>query len=190
MPKPDTTPKLLLSLAVILLLIAGLPVLGLANSGLPDHPHEDPRHEDPRAEILEHGAELYAFHCSTCHGASGLGLEEARLHFPANHAQCERCHVPRNPPQMTQAQMDANQTAFSLGDPPAVNNASALARFGSAGTLYRYLQATMPRWSPGRLTDDGYLAVTAYLLDNAGLLAADVGLDLAAFDALPLVEGD
>lgn len=179
MPRQDTTPRLLVSLLVLgilaaLLLIACAPTIagGARTRG--------------QAELLAQGAELYAFHCSTCHGATGLGLEEARLHFPPDHAYCERCHNPLNPTRMTIQQMQANQTAFAIGDPPPLTDAERMARFGTAGNLYRYLQAAMPRWNPGSLTDEGYLAVTAHLLHGVGLLPGGAGIDLATLDAIPL----
>jgi cytochrome c len=122
---------------------------------------------------LARGAEVYAFSCTTCHGATGQGFEEARAAFPADHYDCSRCHGPLNPPQMTPRQIAESQTVFSLGHAPAVADAAALARFGTAAGLFAYVRATMPRWYPGYLDDQGYLDVTAFVLDLAGLLPAD-----------------
>jgi hypothetical protein len=128
---------------------------------------------DADAGALTRGAEIYAFSCSTCHGATGLGFAEARATFPSDHAACERCHAPRNPPQMSSLEMERNQMAFSLGRPPPLAEHERLARFETAGGLFRYLRATMPRWDPGSLSDDAYRDVTLHVLDLAGLL--DVG---------------
>lgn len=119
---------------------------------------------------LQRGQAVYAFSCTTCHGATGAGFEEARSVFPVDHYHCVRCHAPANPPVMTQQQIDQTQSVFSLGDPPPVNDPHALARFGSAAGLLGYVRATMPRWDPGRLDDDAFLDVTVFVLHLAGLL--------------------
>ncbi len=137
---------------------------------------------------LARGAEVYAFSCTTCHGATGQGLEEARAAFPADHYDCSRCHGPLNPPQMTPRQIADTQTVFSLGHPPSLTDATALARFGTAAGLFAYVRATMPRWYPGYLDDVGYLDVTAFVLDLAGLLPHDgAALTLDSIDTLDLM---
>ncbi len=123
------------------------------------------------AAQVERGEAVYAFHCTTCHGATGRGFEEARSVFPADHYHCIRCHAPSNPPVMTQRQIDQTQSVFSLGDPPPVNDPHSLARFGTAAGLHGYVRATMPRWNPGWLDDDDdYLDVTVFVLHLAGML--------------------
>ena len=130
--------------------------------------------DDARAAQLERGHAVYAFHCTTCHGATGQGFEEARSVFPDDHYHCIRCHAPANPPVMTQAEIDRTQSVFSLGNAPGLADAEALARFGSAAGLHGYVRATMPRWNPGSLDDDEFLDVTAFVLHLAGLLPDDV----------------
>ena len=133
---------------------------------------------------LARGAEIYAFSCTTCHGATGAGFEEARAAFPADHYDCIRCHGPLNPPQMTPQQIQQSQTAFSLGVAPPL--AEALARFGTAEALYGYVRATMPRWDPGRLADDAYLDVTAFVLHLAGIQLPDGPLRFETLPTVPL----
>ncbi|MBA2666286.1 MAG: cytochrome c [Trueperaceae bacterium] len=135
--------------------------------------------------LVETGADLYAFNCATCHGATGAGLEEARATFPADHAYCTRCHVARNPPRMSSLDMEQRQTAFSLGDPPRLDDPRALARFGTLGGLFRYVRATMPRWDPGRLSDEAYLAISVHVLERAGLGEALRGVE----ELLATIEG-
>ncbi len=122
---------------------------------------------------LERGQAVYAFSCTTCHGATGQGFEEARAAFPEDHYDCIRCHGPLNPPVMSPAMIVQTQTVFSLGNAPALDDAEVLSKYGSAAGLYTYVRATMPRWDPGRLDDDAYLDVTAFVLHLAGLLADD-----------------
>lgn len=126
------------------------------------------------AAQLERGHAVYAFHCTTCHGATGQGFEEARSAFPDDHYHCVRCHAPANPPVMTQAEIDRTQSVFSLGNAPGLTDADALAKFGSAAGLHAYVRATMPRWNPGWIDDDEFLDVTAFVLHLAGLLPDDV----------------
>jgi mono/diheme cytochrome c family protein len=132
---------------------------------------------DARSAQLARGADVYAFSCTTCHGASGRGFAEARAAFPADHYQCQRCHMPLNPPVMTPLQIEQTQSVFSLGEAPPLADAQALVRFGTAEALFAYVRATMPRWDPGRLDDAAYLDVTAFVLDLAGLLPADTTLE-------------
>jgi mono/diheme cytochrome c family protein len=125
--------------------------------------------DEAAAHFSERGAELYAFNCSTCHGATGAGFDEARAAFPDDHRDCSRCHGPRNPAVMTPHEISISQSVFSLGEAPPLDDAEALARYGTAGALYRSIRATMPRWYPGRLSDEEYRAITAHVLRTSGL---------------------
>jgi len=138
------------------------------------------------AAQLDRGAEIYAFSCTTCHGATGAGFAEARAAFPADHYDCIRCHGPRNPPQMTPEQIELSRTVFSLGVAPPLADADALARFGNAAALFAYVRATMPRWDPGRLDDDAYLDVTAFVLHLAGIRPSDAPLRFETLSTVPL----
>ncbi len=142
--------------------------------------------DDGLAAQLERGREVYAFSCTTCHGATGAGFAEARAAFPADHYDCIRCHGPRNPPQMTPQQIELSQSVFSLGVAPPLADADALARFGTAAALYAYVRATMPRWDPGRLADDAYLDVTAFVLHLAGIHPSDAPLRFETLATVPL----
>lgn len=113
------------------------------------------------------GADRYHLVCAACHGNSGLGPEEGRAAFPPSHQRCERCHRPSNPPRLPTAAITP-RNAFSLGQPPALRGPGALAAFPSGASLYAYVRAAMPRYHPGLLTDDEYLAVTAFLLSLDG----------------------
>lgn len=126
---------------------------------------------------VQQGAELYDFNCSVCHGDTALGFEEAKLAFPEDHRRCERCHRPKNPPQMNLNQMEHN-FAFSVGTPPALTGEASLLNFPHGLALYHYLRATMPRPFPGALTDEEYLAITAFLLHANGVYLGDTDLTL------------
>ena len=109
------------------------------------------------AALIEQGRELYT-HCMTYHGTTGLGLDEARLHFPESHRNCERCHRPHHSPTNT----DPAQI-FAVGPAGSLRDLAASGRFQTPEQLFIYNRATMPRWEPGRLTDEEYWAITAYI---------------------------
>jgi mono/diheme cytochrome c family protein len=115
------------------------------------------------------GAAVFAANCAVCHGATGLGLAEAKEAFPADHRQCHRCHKAGNPPIMSLIQIEARQhDLFSLGEPPALRGENTLAATADPAALRDYLQTTMPRYQPGTLTDAEYVAVTDFLLQLNG----------------------
>lgn len=132
------------------------------------------------------GAAVYAFSCAVCHGATGQGFAEAIAAFPATHRDCAACHQPTNAPQMPGSQVGLATMAFSLGDPPALAEPGRLVRFGTAGALFHYLRATMPRWAPGSLADDAYLDLTAHLLRMTGVLGAAETLEGDGLDGKEL----
>jgi mono/diheme cytochrome c family protein len=115
------------------------------------------------------GARVYAESCSVCHGATGMGLEEARQAFPEDHRRCERCHRPGNPPVMSLAEIEARQhDLFAIGEPPRLVGRDALAATVAPAALRAYLRAAMPRYRPGALSDIEYDALAAFLLDING----------------------
>ncbi len=111
------------------------------------------------------GAEIYNDNCAVCHGDTGLGLEEARLSFPADHRACERCHRPGNPRFMSfETMMERQHDLFDVGVPPSLRGSGALATFaGNQEALFAYVRATMPRYQPGRLRDEAYRDVVTFL---------------------------
>jgi mono/diheme cytochrome c family protein len=115
--------------------------------------------------ILSKGAAVFSVACSVCHGATGMGLDEARKDFPPDHRRCYRCHRPSNPPTMALAQIEARQhDLFSIGEPPPLRGSGAFAAAASPAALRAYLAAAMPRSRPGSLSPEEYDALTAYLL--------------------------
>lgn len=116
-------------------------------------------------EVVRTGAETYAANCAVCHGDTGLGYEEAKLSFPADHRSCTRCHRPGNVREMSFARMMERQhDLFDVGDPPALRGPGTMPAFaGNDAALFAYLRATMPRYQPGRLNDAEYEALVAFL---------------------------
>ncbi len=123
-------------------------------------------------EQVARGEELYKTKCAVCHGATALGFDEARAAFPEEDRHCERCHKPNNTREWNQKTIIHNNM-FSLGTPPALRGESTLHALKDAGALFHYMRATMPRYAPGRLTDEQYLDITAFLLALRGASLQD-----------------
>ena len=78
---------------------------------------------------------------------------------------------------MSLEQMEYN-FAFSVGTPPALAGDAHLVSFPNGLALYHYIRATMPRPFPGALTDEEYLAITAFLLEVNGTSLGSAVLEL------------
>jgi hypothetical protein len=117
------------------------------------------------------GAETYDLNCTVCHGDTGLGYEEARLAFPADHRTCTRCHRPGNAREMSfETMMERQHDLFDVGRAPALRGPGALRAFPTDAALLAYTRATMPRYQPGRLDDGDYTDLVAFMR----WIAADV----------------
>ena len=116
-------------------------------------------------DVVRAGAKAYAANCAVCHGDTGLGYEEAKLSFPEDHRSCTRCHRPGNVREMTFAKMMERQhDLFDVGHPPPLRGEGTMLAFaGNDAALFGYLRATMPRYQPGRLSDEEYHALVAFL---------------------------
>lgn len=79
-------------------------------------------------------------------------------------AECSRCHVP--------VDMNARVRATWTGR--------------TGGDLFNFIRTTMPAETPGSLTNDDYLHLTAYLLQNGGVPVAGGTLTADALTALPI----
>lgn len=111
------------------------------------------------------GAEVYYQNCMSCHGDRGQGLtDEWRSAWSEGDQNCwqAKCHGASHPP-----------SGFELVRyvPPVIGE-GLLARFQNADRLHGYISARMPWENPGRLTEDEYWQVTAFLIRANGL---DVG---------------
>ncbi len=102
------------------------------------------------------GAQLYWLNCQPCHGDQGQGLtDEWRAQYPPEDQNCwaRGCHG--NVPY---------ENGFKLPETvPAVIGQGSLEKFVSLGQLYTFVRAAMPFEAPGNLSDEEYLAITAYL---------------------------
>jgi hypothetical protein len=115
--------------------------------------------------------------CMACHGDGGQGLtDEWRDAWGEdNNCWASKCHAANHPPQ-----------GFLLPKTvPAILGQGTMARFEDARALHEYIADTMPWWSPGSLTPQQSLGVTAYLLRERDALPPGIGLseaNLSAFD--------
>lgn len=126
----------------------------------------------------DEGAQLYWLHCQPCHGDQGQGLtDEWRAQYPPEDQNCwnSGCHGDR-----------PYESGFTLPTAvPPVAGDDSLRQFGTAGQLYIYIQSVMPYQDPGNLTEEEYLAVTAFLLRQHGVVLERT-LDSATAAEIPL----
>lgn len=127
--------------------------------------------------MADDGAQLYWLHCQPCHGDRGQGLTDApddewRAQYPPDHQYCweSGCHGER-----------PYENGFSIPHTiPALIGEGSLANYGSMAQVYAFMRAVMPRQAPASLTDEEYLAITAFLArahglsDGAALTEADL----------------
>jgi cytochrome c5 len=110
----------------------------------------------------DQGAQVYYLVCMACHGDRGQGLtDEWRGALGPGDMNCwqAHCHASNHPVE-----------GFKLPKyiPPVISP-TALSGFGNALILHDYIEASMPWQAPGRLTDEEYWQLTAYLIRENGI---------------------
>lgn len=123
---------------------------------------------------IDLGSYSYFYNCMPCHGDQGQGLtEEFRNLWVEDHRNCwaSHCHAGR-----------PGDEGFPI--PKYVPGVKKLAHFPDEQSLFNYLKTTHPPQRPGRLTDDDYWSLTAFLLHQAGRLAPEqrIGPGVYSFD--------
>lgn len=110
----------------------------------------------PSPTQADDGAQLFWLHCQPCHGDQGQGLtDEWRAQYPTEDQYCwnSGCHG-----------KNYGLDGFALPTAvPAVIGKGSLARFETLAQLHQYIRVLMPYEYPGKLTEEEYLAITAYL---------------------------
>jgi cytochrome c len=105
---------------------------------------------------VSHGREVFEQQCAACHGAKGEGGVGDRL----------------------------------AGGQGSLATASPVRTVGSywpyAPTLFDYIRRAMPQTAPQSLSNDDVYAVSAYVLNLNGLLAADAQLDARTLAAIKM----
>ncbi|MBP6016670.1 MAG: c-type cytochrome [Candidatus Promineofilum sp.] len=118
----------------------------------------------------DEGAQLYWLHCQPCHGDRGQGLtDEWREQYPPEEEYCweSGCHgnQPYNEAFALPTQVPA---VIEAGAPPG-EGLRVLQKFETMDAVYRYVSVAMPYFFPGDLTQEEYLAITAFLVRENGL---------------------
>jgi mono/diheme cytochrome c family protein len=105
---------------------------------------------------VSHGREVFEQQCAACHGAKGEGGVGDRL----------------------------------VGGQGTIASKKPIKTIGSywpyAPTLFDYIRRAMPQNAPQSLDNDDVYAVSAYILNLNGLLAADATLDAGALSAIKM----
>ncbi len=110
----------------------------------------------------DEGDYLFWLHCQPCHGDQGQGLtDEWRMQYPETEQYCWNSGCHGNNPY---------EGGFTIPTVvPAVVGDGSLARFQTLGQLYDYIRVAMPLSFPGTLTEEEYLAITAFLAQRHGM---------------------
>lgn len=114
----------------------------------------------PGSGSVSHGHEVFDQQCAACHGAKGEGGVGDRL----------------------------------VGGQGTLATAKPVRTVGSywpyAPTLFDYIRRAMPQNAPQSLSNDDVYAVSAYILNLNGLLAADATLDARTLSAIKMPNRD
>jgi S-disulfanyl-L-cysteine oxidoreductase SoxD len=110
----------------------------------------------PGSGSVGHGRDVYAQQCASCHGEKGEGGLGDRL----------------------------------AGGQGTIGTAKPIRTVGSfwpyATTLFDYIRRAMPQNAPQSLSDDDVYAVSAYILNLNGLVAANATLDARSLAAVKM----
>ena len=126
------------------------------------------------------GKNLFYLYCMACHGDQGQGLtdEFRNRQYPAEDTNCWKsgCHGPR-----------PYENGFTLPKTvPALIGAGTLQPFNTAQDIYNFMRKAMPFNQPGSLSDEQYLQLLAYLLEQNRLAPEGVQLEPASLSNIPL----
>ncbi len=107
----------------------------------------------------------------SCHGDRGQGLtDEFRLRvYPPEDTNCWKSGCHGNTPYE-----DGFQLPHTV---PALIGANTLTRFATARNMFDFMRTAMPFNQPGSLSQEQYLQVLAYLLEQNHIVAEGVQLD-------------
>ena len=133
--------------------------------------------ENPTQEEL--GRHVYYYNCMPCHGDHGQGLtEDWQQVWEEDHRDCwgRGCHGGA-----------PNDEGFPLPTviPAIILDDDALRRYTTRQDLFSYLQSTHPPQEPGRLDDQDYQALVAYLWVENNKPLVQATLELAPTQFVP-----
>jgi cytochrome c len=110
----------------------------------------------------EQGASVFLMNCATCHGNNGEG----------------------RPPLYPQI-IGGPRGAFNFASDPKIPRTIGN-YWPYATTVFDYVRRAMPLTAPRTLTNDQYYAVTAYLLEREGIIAAGTVMDAKSLPAVQM----
>jgi mono/diheme cytochrome c family protein len=127
-----------------------------------------------------HGQNIFDVYCMPCHGDVGQGLtDEFRFReYPPEDTNCWKsgCHGPR-----------PYDNGFTLPiTVPVLIGPGALQRFPTAQNMYAFMRASMPFNAPGSLSDEQYLELTAFLLEQNQFTPQGARLDATSLQNIVL----
>jgi cytochrome c5 len=147
----------------------------MASSGITTYRH----YSEQGLAQADAGAKIYGDWCITCHGDRGQGLTDAwRATWDPQHQNCwqSKCHSLNHPPGGFQLPRHV----------PAIIGETTLSEFKTADDLHEFISHKMPFQDPGVLDDDAYWALTAYLLNQNGLIQAGAEIHLDNAVSIPI----
>jgi mono/diheme cytochrome c family protein len=118
-----------------------------------------------------HGHDLFDLYCMPCHGDQGQGLtdEFRNRQYPPEEANCwtSGCHGAR-----------PYENGFTLPKTiPALIGRNTLTKFATARNMFDYMRTAMPFNAPGSLSQEQYLQLLAYLLEQNSFVTTGSRLD-------------
>jgi mono/diheme cytochrome c family protein len=130
-----------------------------------------------------HGHDIFYVYCMPCHGDRGQGLtdEFRNRQYPPEDTNCWKsgCHGPR-----------PYDNGFTLPTTvPVLIGPGALQRFPTAQNMYAFMRAAMPFNKPGSLSDEQYLELAAFLLEQNRFTAEGTQLNAATLQNIVLQPG-
>jgi|WetSurMetagenome_2_1015567.scaffolds.fasta_scaffold223215_2 mono/diheme cytochrome c family protein len=127
-----------------------------------------------------HGHDLFDLYCMPCHGDQGQGLtdEFRNRQYPPEEANCwtSGCHGAR-----------PYENGFTLPKTiPALIGRNTLTKFATARNMFDYMRTAMPFNAPGSLSQEQYLQLLAYLLEQNSFVTTGSQLDLDSLQQINL----
>ena len=118
----------------------------------------------------DEGAQLFWLHCQPCHGDHGQGLtDEWRAQYPPEEQYCWESGCHGNQPYKQAFALPTRVPAVIEADALPGEDLQVLAKFETMDAVYRYVSVAMPYFFPGDLTQEEYLAITAFMARENGL---------------------
>jgi mono/diheme cytochrome c family protein len=143
-------------------------VPGIAQTNPTSTPFRNPTATPPTQG--GHGHDLFYIYCMPCHGDRGQGLtdEFRSRQYPPEDTNCWKSGCHGNRPY---------DNGFTLPKTvPVLIGANTLTKFATARNMFDFMRTAMPFNKPGSLSQEQYLQLLAFLLEQNNLVPAGVQL--------------